>query len=224
MPEKLRQRFAAVAGRGVGVAVREARSTTREQWVLFGLSVVAAGFLGFVAGAFAYSDSSALASARKENEALQRDSEKLAVARTDLDRVARERDDAEKRAEAAEKRASRASDARASTAQPEPASSSTASALPGIGGRCRLELGPSPFVPVFQTAARVSEWHRAVTVGDKHFAREMAAFAFSVDKGTRALVLDSEGFFTGVYKVRILEGESEGKSGWVDREWAKKIE
>jgi hypothetical protein len=121
MPEQLRKRLAHVAGKGVGVAAREARSTTREQWALFALAVVAAAFLGFIAGAFAYSDSAALTAARKENEALQQDRERLAVARSDLDRVARERDDAEKRTEDAEKRLSNQKRFQTGELAPDPA-------------------------------------------------------------------------------------------------------
>jgi len=70
------------------------------------------------------------------------------------------------------------------------------------------------------TLAAFDEWGKAQVANDSHGRTSLLASGdvFGVDKGTRVLVIDDASLKR---KVRILNGEKEGFSGWVAVDYLK---
>ena len=75
-------------------------------------------------------------------------------------------------------------------------------------------------IPVAVDETAFNEWIKTRTANDKMGQVELltSGRVFSVPTNTRVLVIDI-GFVKS--KVRILEGESIGRSGWVPFEWVQ---
>ena len=89
----------------------------------------------------------------------------------------------------------------------------------GENGILYLEGGKNVFVAVDKTS--FDDYLNAALIEDNYGINElvMQGRLFYVPNGTRVKVIDST--FT-TRKVRILEGEWEGASGWVPVEWVRK--
>ena len=78
--------------------------------------------------------------------------------------------------------------------------------------------------PVAITEAALDQFLKSHSANDKHGMVQMIAtgMVFSVDNGTKVLVIDyGEGMFKR--KIRILEGEMEGRAGYIPYEWVKPL-
>lgn len=64
----------------------------------------------------------------------------------------------------------------------------------------------------------------AVTAGDSYGVAELLVSGkmLMLDKGTAVLVLDTEGWITVRYKVRVTDGQHTGRVGWVARGFLEK--
>lgn len=69
-------------------------------------------------------------------------------------------------------------------------------------------------VPVALTEADLDAWTKAQAANDDHGQKNLLLRAkiFSVDNGTKILVIDTAMFNR---KIRVLEGEEKGMAGWV---------
>jgi hypothetical protein len=75
-------------------------------------------------------------------------------------------------------------------------------------------------VPVAIDQAAFDEFTKARVANDQEGMVQMIAqgYIFSVDKNTKVRVIDSQMF---IRKIRILEGNFQGKAGWVASEYIK---
>ncbi len=80
---------------------------------------------------------------------------------------------------------------------------------------------PSPKAIIATTESNYKEITKIYIANDTMGIGDflLSGKGFSVLNGTKVLVTDMS---TGVRKVRILEGESIGKSGWIAYEWVSK--
>ena len=77
--------------------------------------------------------------------------------------------------------------------------------------------------PVAVSDASMDEFLKANSANDRMGISQMLmnGSIFVVDNGTRVLVIDHGGMFKR--KIRILEGEMQGRAGYVPYEWIKPI-
>lgn len=76
--------------------------------------------------------------------------------------------------------------------------------------------------PVAVTEEAMDQFLKAWRANDKYGVGSMfvSGLVFSVDHGTKVLVIDSKTFKR---KIRILEGEHKYRAGWVAYEWVRPI-
>ncbi|MCZ7571112.1 MAG: pentapeptide repeat-containing protein [Ardenticatenaceae bacterium] len=90
------------------------------------------------------------------------------------------------------------------------------------GSEARLQAG-GKWTWVARDRQAYEEYGDAAVRDDTYGLRELIATGriFPVPNGTRVLILDHGGFLYSATKVRILEGEHTGRSGWVPSEWVR---
>lgn len=94
-----------------------------------------------------------------------------------------------------------------------PAANENQIKLISIGSHATLKGGPEA-TALGVNSEDAADWLKSSGVGDKHGVYELieSGRVFTVDNGTKVLVIDSSGSL--FYKVRILEGEHAGRAGW----------
>ena len=94
----------------------------------------------------------------------------------------------------------------------------------GLGKTGYLILDPNaPYVPVMRTKEALDEFTKCVVRKDNEgFAQlYLEGKVLDVETGCPVKVLESGGFLSGVYRIRILGGQNYGKDGWVHYELVK---
>lgn len=215
MPEKLRARSAAHAiGQGIGTLSRGARRTSPEQWTLFGLGIAASVFLGLVIGYFAFSGRSRIAAAEDDAKEARR---QLVAAEA---AVAAEKARAEmlwaqnEEAKTGWKNVKAAEDARRTAA-------AYANDAPDRGREGVLRAGGAESIVLGADLEALNELARAREANDETGMKLLllSGRIMLVPSGTRALVIDTDGWVIVDYKVRLLDSVLAGRAGWVRREW-----
>jgi len=87
-----------------------------------------------------------------------------------------------------------------------------------------LILDPdAPYVPVMRTREVLNEFTKCVVRKDNEgFAQLfLEGKVLEVETGSQVKVLESGGFLSGVYRIRILGGKNYGRDGWVPYELVK---
>ena len=94
--------------------------------------------------------------------------------------------------------------------------------FPQVGevGKIYVEGLDHPLLAVDKRA--FDEWVTVCAAGDQHGAAQMHATGkmFAVDNGTRVKVID---IAFGALRVRVLDGDETGKSGWISHEFVKRV-
>jgi hypothetical protein len=93
-----------------------------------------------------------------------------------------------------------------------------------IGKEGILSGTSGTLTPVAITEAALDQFLKSHSANDKHGMVQMIAtgLIFTVKNGTKVLVIDyGEGMFKR--KIRILQGEMEGRAGYVPYEWVKPL-
>ena len=94
----------------------------------------------------------------------------------------------------------------------------------GLGKTGYLILDPNaPYVPVMRTKEALDEFTKCIVRKDNEgFAQlYLEGKVLDVETGCPVKVLESGGFLSGVYRIRILGGQNYGKDGWVHYELVK---
>lgn len=94
----------------------------------------------------------------------------------------------------------------------------------GLGQVGYLILDPNaPYVPVMRTKEALDEFTKCVVRKDNEgFAQlYLEGKVLDVETGCPVKVLESGGFLSGVYRIRILGGKNYGRDGWVHYELVK---
>ncbi len=88
-----------------------------------------------------------------------------------------------------------------------------------IGEKGFLESG-APIVPVAVTKEAFEQWSKARAAKDEYGQMSLLAsgLIFTPESKTQVLIIDIDTF---IRKVRILQGEYKGRSGWVAYEWIR---
>ena len=94
----------------------------------------------------------------------------------------------------------------------------------GIGNTGYLILDPdAPYVPVMRTREALDEFTKCIVRKDNEGLAQLylEGKMFEVETKCPVRVLETGGFLSGVYRIRILGGKNYGRDGWVHYECVK---
>ena len=109
-------------------------------------------------------------------------------------------------------------------AKDENKSSETSSNSVSLGKIGYLILDPdAPYVPVMRTREALNEMTKCIVRKDNEGLAQLYLEGKMLEVETRCpvKVLESGGFLSGVYRIRILGGKNYGRDGWVHYECVK---
>ena len=112
----------------------------------------------------------------------------------------------------------------ASTIETKDESSTRSSSSVGLGQIGYLILDPdAPYVPVMRTREALNEFTKCIVRKDNEGLAQLylEGKMLEVETGCQVKVLESGGFLSGVYRIRILGGKNYGRDGWVHYELVK---
>jgi hypothetical protein len=112
----------------------------------------------------------------------------------------------------------------ASNIETKDESSTRSSSSVGLGQIGYLILDPdAPYVPVMRTREALNEFTKCIVRKDNEGLAQLYLEGKMLEVETRCPVriLETGGFLSGVYRIRILGGKNYGRDGWVHYECVK---